>query len=66
MACLAAVEPKTSVNNVQRGTVRAMSSAYAIAGLGTPELLIIVIVLGLLFAVFAGLTSALVWLIRRR
>ena len=43
-----------------------MSTAYAIAGLGTPELLIIVVVLGLLLAVFAAVISAVVSLVRRR
>lgn len=44
----------------------AMSIVYAIAGLGTPELLIIVVVLGLLLAVFAGMIRAVVWFARRR
>jgi hypothetical protein len=54
------------VTAAHRDTVRAMSSVFAVAGLGTPELLIIVVVLGLLLAVFAGMTGAVVWLVRRR
>jgi hypothetical protein len=43
-----------------------MSIVYAIAGLGTPELLIIVVVLGLLLAVLAAAIVAVAWLVRRR
>ena len=42
-----------------------MSGVHAIAGLGTPEPSIFLVVLGLLNAVFAGVIRAVVWFARR-